>query len=148
MIIQARMLIIFEYPNNERRFILFTSITASFANYTRVELCITRNKDKSEISTLRIPFAQRTKGTRNPQGIRKDRAVEVYGRTGDKRQDCQEDRDRTSRPACAESALKFADNFGASSKNEGKRRSKWNHQERSRDLDIFLKVQGVALHTS
>ena len=51
MIILAWMIILSEYPNDKRLFILFTSITASFANYNHVGLCTTRNEDKSVILT-------------------------------------------------------------------------------------------------
>ena len=36
IVILERMLILSEYPNDKRAFILFTSITASFANYKHV----------------------------------------------------------------------------------------------------------------
>ena len=51
MIILARMLILSEYPNDKRRFILFTSITDLLSNYQHMGLCPTWNKDKSATST-------------------------------------------------------------------------------------------------
>ena len=52
MSIHAMMIILSEYPNDKRRFILFMSIIASFANYKRVGLCPTRNEDKSVSLTV------------------------------------------------------------------------------------------------
>ena len=62
MIILARMLIISEYPNNKKTFIQFTSITALFANYKRMGLCPTQNKDKSVILTVSFHCVDLTGG--------------------------------------------------------------------------------------
>ena len=48
MIIRAQIPILSKYFNDKRYFIWSTSITDLFANYKRVGLCPTGNKDKRE----------------------------------------------------------------------------------------------------
>ena len=62
MIILERMLILSEFPNNKKCFIVFTSITVSFSYYELVRLCPTRNKDKSASSTTVIQHKSRDSG--------------------------------------------------------------------------------------